>query len=148
MGLFSAESSIMSSLTLLLYFILGDCNFFQSFYKIKECNVSTVSFFYFLGKWPSRSIATRSVILWFHSWSWHCIAANPNKKKSENKVLNGWLQIYLSWLGQTCFTELPRAQELQFMLSFTKKEIKSKSNKMMKPQLLLLYWPVRKRLIC
>lgn len=67
MGLFSAEFSFDSVLThLALSFILGDWisfNFFQSFYKREEYNLSTLSVFYLLGKWPSSPIAARFVIL-------------------------------------------------------------------------------------
>lgn len=53
----------------------------------KEWNVSSLSFLYLLGKWPSMPIAASSIILLFQCSSWHSLAANPSKTKVKTKFL-------------------------------------------------------------
>lgn len=137
---------IVSSLTLLLSFIFRNCNSFQSFYKREECNVSTLSFFYLLGKWPSIPIAARSVILWFQGLSWHSLVANPSKTNVKTKYLISGYKFTWADLGQPYFTEQPRAPII-YALFYQKNPNQpnqgSRTNQMLKLQLLPPYWPVR-----
>lgn len=111
----------------------------------KEWNVSSLSFLYLLGKWPSMPIAASSIILLFQCSSWHSLAANPSKTKVKTKFLMAGYK--LVWANLDSPASLNSSNYLCSLKK--KKKIWNLQNaEVLEPQLLLQYWPVRCRLIC